>query len=49
MIFNKTGTLEHPQITFIMLFGSVNGYCVGTVVERHIGGGTLESSDEARV
>lgn len=35
MIFNKTGTLEHPQITFIMLFGFVNGYCVGTVVEAH--------------
>ena len=41
--------LEHPQITFIILFGSVNVYCIGTVVERHIGGGTLESSDEARM
>ena len=49
MIFNKSGMLEHPQITFIILFGSVNVYCIGTVVERHIGGGTLESSDEARM
>lgn len=31
------------------IFGPVNGYWVGAVVMRHIGGGTVESSDGARM
>lgn len=31
------------------MFGPVNGYWVGAVVKSHIGGGTVESSDGARM